>query len=277
MRRLAPSIEARRPRPYRWPSWPPRRVAFLASATAAAGAGLWLWGAEPLAAAEAWAGRASLELSSAIGLRLGPITIVGARRTPARQVRRALGVRRGQAILGIDIRRAKARIEALPWVRSAAVERRLPDALAVRLVEREPVARWRHRGRSALVDLDGTSFAVKDVTDFTRLPLLAGADAPRHAVGLFLLLARDPRLGRRVVSARRVGGRRWNLVFDTGVTVMLPEADPRAAWRRLGALERDHGLMRRGLVAIDLRLPDRVILKTPKGAGGAAKKPGKNT
>jgi cell division protein FtsQ len=62
----------------------------------------------------------------------------------------------------------------------------------------------------------------------------------------------------------RVGGRRWNLRLDNGVDVNLPETNAGAAYERLAQLVRDNGLVDRNVVAVDLRLPDRLILRVAK-------------
>ena len=60
----------------------------------------------------------------------------------------------------------------------------------------------------------------------------------------------------------RVGGRRWNLQLDNDIDVALPEDDPTAAWRRLAQLERSDGMLEREIQAVDLRLPDRLVVRT---------------
>ena len=73
--------------------------------------------------------------------------------------------------------------------------------------------------------------------------------------------------------------RRWNLRLDNGVDVRLPEDDPADAWTRLARLERDHGLLARAVDAIDLRQPDRLIVRmTEDGATQIRmRRTGKNT
>ena len=47
------------------------------------------------------------------------------------------------------------------------------------------------------------------------------------------------------------------------VKLRRPEDDPAAAWHRLAALDRDESLLQRAVVAVDMRLPDRLVLKLP--------------
>ena len=96
--------------------------------------------------------------------------------------------------------------------------------------------------------------------------MLVGDDAPLHAAALIDMLARDPDLAARVRAAVRVGQRRWNLQVDKAIDVRLPEEDADAAWAKLGELERKNRILSRDIEAVDLRLPDRLIVQTKSGA-----------
>ncbi len=89
------------------------------------------------------------------------------------------------------------------------------------------------------------------------------------------MLNGEPELRTRVSTAVRVGGRRWNLSLDGGIDVRLPEQDPGAAWAELARAQREHGVLGRDVAIIDLRLPDRLVVRTtseavPKRAPGRA-------
>jgi cell division protein FtsQ len=202
-----------------------------------------------------------------LGLRVETILSEGRQAVPAPELVAALGIRRGSPILAFDPDAARARIEALGWVRSAVVERRLPDTIYVRVVERQPIALWQHDGRILLIDRDGVAFGEEQVARFGRLPLVVGADAGEETPKLFDVLATDPELMNKVVSAIRVGGRRWNLRFESGFEARLPEANVEAAWLKLSELVRGRELLKQPVLAIDLRLPDRAIIRLkPAGA-----------
>jgi cell division protein FtsQ len=65
----------------------------------------------------------------------------------------------------------------------------------------------------------------------------------------------------RVKAAFRSGGRRWNLRMDNGIDVRLPEIEAFVAWDRLAKYEAQHNILGRDIGSIDLRLPDRVVVK----------------
>jgi cell division protein FtsQ len=215
--------------------------------------------------------------TAAIGLRVRDVEIVGRQKTPEPMVRAALGVIPGEPILTYGIDAARARIETIQWVASASVRRVLPDTLVVNLTERRPFAVWQHDGHFALIDRDGQMVTDSDMAAFAnQLPLVVGSGAAPAAATLLDALATQPDLQKRVEAAVRVGERRWNLRLNNGTDVMLPEGAEPQALKRLAELQADHALLDRPLQTIDLRFPDRMVLRPmPSRAGDG--RPDKDT
>ncbi len=110
----------------------------------------------------------------------------------------ALGVKAGDLLLGIDLQASRRRLEAIDWVASATVERRLPDTLYVVLVERRAVAIWQNGDEYTLIDRDGrTVRASRMPPGAEKLLLLGGPGAPEHVGELLLLLAYEPAVAQR--------------------------------------------------------------------------------
>jgi cell division protein FtsQ len=198
------------------------------------------------------------------GLTVQSVTLEGRAETARTDIIRMLGIKRGTLMLDVDVDEARARLEALPWVQSAEVRRVWPDRIYVRVVERKPVAIWQNDGELAVIDHTGHAIAGEDVTRFTNLPLVVGKGADAAAGGLLDLLARQPLLRDHVKAAVRVGERRWNLRLDNGVEVRLPEEGAEAALVELVRLAREQDILSRDIKAIDLRFPDRLIVKLPQ-------------
>jgi len=217
--------------------------------------------------------RASLlALSAEAGLTVNEVMVQGRGRSSADAILAALGVQRGTPMLAISPSLAKARLEALPWIRSASVERLLPDTLYVHVTERQPLALWQRKGKLELVDRDGTTVPVPSLAEFAELIVLVGEDAPKAAPALLEMLASEPALRSHVAAAVRVAGRRWNLKLDSGIDVELPEDNVGAAWHQLARLDRTDGLLKRDILKVDLRLPDRLVLRVPEVAKSAPTK-----
>lgn len=204
-----------------------------------------------------WFGR----LTAGLGLRVETVVIEGRSNTPEPLVRAALGVARGDPLYGVSLDAARARLESLAWVQRAEVARDLPGTIVVRLTERRPFAVWQSQGRFTLIDRAGREVADEGVANFKTLPLVVGANAPAHTAEILDLLEKYPTLRARVVALVRVGGRRWTLHLGNGTDVLLPEGHDAAALARLMQLQTAHDLLDRRLAIVDLRAPDRLVLR----------------
>ena len=203
--------------------------------------------------------------SAELGLAVGDVLVEGRNRSEPGTVLAALDVARGSPILAFEPASARARLETLPWIKSARVERRLPDKIFVRLIERQPMAVWQRDGDFAVIDTDGEEIPGADPGTFTALPLVVGKGANAGARQLLAMLASEPDLAERVRAAVRVSERRWNLRLDAGIDVQLPEDDPAKAWAQLARIQRTQGVLERNIVTIDLRMPDRLVVRMAPG------------
>lgn len=214
----------------------------------------------------------AIAASARLGLKVDEVLVVGRRETTQRQLLNAIGLARGAPILAFDLDDAKKRVEKLPWIKNATVERLLPSTVLLTVEERKPLALWQHKGAFALIDSDGEVIMKKGLDRFADLVVVVGADAPAHASELLRVLATQPELKAMVKAAVRVGGRRWNLRLKNDIDVRLPEENPADAWNRLAEYEKTHRVLERDVQILDLRLPDRLIVrkvpKPPKGGSG---------
>ncbi len=200
-----------------------------------------------------------------LGLRVRQVIIEGRQKTPEPLLRAAIGLSPGDPLLSFSLVAARERIEAIRWVQQADVERRLPDTLIVRLTERRPYAVWQREGRFVLIDRDGDVVTDSDVATFAReLPLVVGPGAPAAAARLLDALAAQPKILDRITACVRVGERRWNLHMKNGADIQLPEGGEVAALARLAVLQDGHAVLDRP-VSVDLRLPDRLVIRPVPG------------
>ena len=203
----------------------------------------------------------AIQISEDAGLKLQDVYAEGRVHTSQEELREALAPFFGKSLLTLDLEQARERIEALPWVRSASVERRMPDRLDARLTEYRPLALWRQDGQTWLVDVSGDAVVIDDLRAFADLPILFGDEAPKHARALFNMLASEPTLARRVTGATLHRSARWSVFLDGRLAVQLPAAEPEAAWHRLAMAQEQDDLLARAIDSIDLRVPDRLIVR----------------
>ena len=121
-----------------------------------------------------------------------------------------------------------------------------------------PVAIWQDgRGRQMLIDASGVSLEQVRIEAMPDLPRLIGAGANTRFAALKALLDAVPRLRAQVTEAGWVGQRRWDLRFQSGEILTLPEGEEEArrAIMRFAQLDQRESLLGRGFARIDMRDP----------------------
>lgn len=156
----------------------------------------------------------------------------------------------------------------LPWVRSAAVDRRWPDRLVVHVQEQTPGAIWRDEDESSLVNTQGEIFDVSpEDIDSTDLPVLQG-DADSVGTLYAMLQALAPVLEAHRIKVQRltlspVGT--WTLNTDDGVTLTLGRGDAAALTQRLqrylSTVAQVRARYPRAVESVDLRYPDGYAIR----------------
>ena len=200
------------------------------------------------------------------GFGLTQVSLTGHRYTLDSDIFDAIDLENAHTMLAFDTRAAQDRIERLPWVERASIERVLPDRLEVRIFERSPAAVWRRNGRTFLIDATGRVLAAIPPDAMLSLPRVAGEGAAAKAAGLHALLAEHPQAMTRVEVAERIGQRRWALRLTDGGSVQLPaygEAQAIARWLRVAEARGP------GAVEIDVRVEERTLVRAPEGSKAA--------
>ena len=187
------------------------------------------------------------------GFGISEVHLAGNQRTPPETILAALGFQPGESIFGADLQSARARLMQLDWVADADVQRRYPDAISVRLVEKLPFALWKSPNGTYVVERSGKLITDQNVGEFAHLPLLVGDAAPEDAADLVDAVASHRAVAARTKAYQRVSRRRWNLILDGSVVVQLPEAGWREQLDTLEKLIVDDGVLERSIAEIDLR------------------------
>lgn len=196
-----------------------------------------------------------------MGFGIEEVWVNGLKRSDRKAVLAATGAIRGEPILEFDAGAARERLLALPWIKDAVVAKSLPRQIHVGLTERSPLALWQVERKLVVIDEDGDVIPGVRPKDYPDLPILVGEGADREASQLIALIATAPTIARRMTAAVFVAERRWNLRIDDRIDVRLPAGEPAAALARLSKLEASEAVFTKDIVAIDLRLDDRLIVR----------------
>jgi cell division protein FtsQ len=199
------------------------------------------------------------------GFGISQVHLSGNNRVPPETLLAALGYNLGESIFAVDLRAARERLMALDWVADADVQRRYPDSISVRIVEKLPFALWKSPDGVVVVERSGRTITHKDVESFARLPHLAGDSAPQQAAEIVDGVALHRAVAARVKIYQYVSERRWNLVLDDGVVVQLPDTGWQKQLDTLEHLIVDNGILERNLTEIDLRSPTQYFFTLKNG------------
>lgn len=215
---------------------------------------------------------------ASLGFRVDDVIVEGRTLTLQKEILDILNIRRGDSIFSCSLLNTRQALEALPWVRSASVQRRLPDTLYIRLSERHPVALWQNKGIMYLVDDQGKILENVPAGSFSDLVVLTGEGAPEQARVLIETLADFPDIAQKVTGAIFVGKRRWDIMINHKLRIKLAEFDMKGSLESFSKLVQDHKLENKEILGIDLRFRDRVYFQlSPEALVRKKTSPGKNT
>ena len=205
------------------------------------------------------------------GFKVKDFEINGNRELAAEEVAQLIGLSPGQSLLELDVGEARERIKQHRRISEATVRKVYPDRLIVDIVERQPFALWKNGGQLNLIARDGAVIG-RIESDPPALPQVVGPGADEAAAELVAEMSKYPMIGARVTAYVRVGERRWNLILKDGPRVLLPETDWKTTLSQLYSLQAQREVLDRDIVQLDMRLPDRLIVRLqPEAARNRSK------
>ncbi|MGG9999844.1 cell division protein FtsQ/DivIB [Pseudovibrio ascidiaceicola] len=233
------------------PSWAPTASAFGFLALSAA-YGITLGG---------HARNVSESVTSSVGFAVNEIKMEGLQRVTEFQVLEALELHERPSLMLFDAADAKERLEDIAWIRNAAIQKFYPGTLRVMIKEQEPYALWQRGDITSVITKKGE--VITDEVDgrYANLLRVVNHGAQLRAGEIMSELDNFPGIRARVRAAKLRSERRWDLALENGITVRLPEFDVGDALAELKKLDDQGGLLSRDIVAVDLRLQDRVVVR----------------
>jgi cell division protein FtsQ len=246
-----------------WPS-----VAFAALVLGSAG----LYGARTGGEYDAFAARYGTPLDimgRLVGFEIDTITISGVDQLNRQEVLEASGVTERNSLIFLNAAAVRDRLKAVPLVRDVSVRKLFPNSLFFDITERKAAAIWQKNGKLSVVAADGV--AIDEVHDarFNALPFIVGPAANDHLQEFTDLVETAGELRDRIRAGIYVGERRWTLQMDSGVLLMLPEVNPKAALADFAVIERADKLLDKDVITLDLRIPGRITARLSEDAAAA--------
>ena len=204
--------------------------------------------------------------ASTFGFAIEDVKVVGNSETSDIDILGQLELDGETSLVGLSAESARQAIAKLPWVENAEVRKVYPGTLLVSLEERKAFAVWQNGQELSLIDSAGDTIVPFRPGRYNALPLVVGEGAEKRVKGFVDEVAAYPGLAGKVRAYIRVADRRWDLLLENGVRIMLPEDEPIKALAQVERLDREKNLLSRDISGVDLRLDDRVTVQlTPSG------------
>jgi cell division protein FtsQ len=222
-------------------------------------------------------------LANSAGFRITSVAINGRKQLSQDEILAVGGISGRSSLLFLDADSVRDKLKANPWIAEATVLKLYPGQLQIDITERKAFALWQEAGRLSVIADDGAVLEPYVSRRFLMLPLVVGKGADTQARDFLALLARYPQVQSVTRAAILVGERRWNLRLKDGIDIRLPEQDVGKALAALTKLDKDEKLFSKDIVAVDMRLPDRLVVQLSDDAAKAreeafkAKQPKKKT
>ncbi|MCC2652802.1 MAG: peptide transporter [Microvirga sp.] len=205
-------------------------------------------------------------LARSVGLGLDQVTISGISQMGENEVLAAAGINGKLSLAFLDVNDLRERLERVPMVKSATVRKLYPNELVITLAEREAHAIWQNNGEIFVIASDGTVIDLMQDERYLNLPFVVGEGANARSKDYLALVEAAGPLKQRIRAGTLVAGRRWTLKMDNGMDVRLPEIGAADALARLVKLEHEQKVLEKDVLAIDLRMADRVVVRLTEEA-----------
>lgn len=211
------------------------------------------------------------------------VQVIGARHTDVADVRDVAGLDDGQNLLLVSTGEVAARVESLPWVDEADVQRRLPGTVRVKIEERR--AEMVVTVAAGTWTIDGSGHVLEEGATSKRLPTLTGAvipapepgeslRSPEIRAGLAVWTSLPKKIKERVASVVAPSRARVALILSDGTMVRYGGADRlRAKNEVLVVLLRRLDAEGRSATYIDISVPASPAVGPPPATASPTASP----
>ena len=192
-------------------------------------------------------------------IKLKEIHLIGRENISKELIIQELGLNSQTSMISINLKSLNEKLQAIKWVKSSIIERRLPDTIIIKLEEYKPFALLQINDGHIVISSDGKRI-IKDNGKFSYLPVINGNGSEKNASKMLDILSSEPNLFHQVWAISFIGKRRWDVSLRSGIKIKLPEQNPLAAWTKLSEIDRLEAILSREFDVIDMRKSDHLVL-----------------
>ena len=180
----------------------------------------------------------------------------------ANEIREILPLDFPVSYFDLDIKYLHKVVNEIPAVASAAIKISAGGVLQINVAEKSPAFIWRKDNVMSVIDETGSFIRIANSrVDYPKLPLVVGEAADLAVSEISSLMQANEYFNDHVRAFIRVGERRWDLILENNVRIMLPQREFLAAFDRLMLMNEAGSLLSGRLSNIDMRLVVRPTVR----------------
>ena len=180
----------------------------------------------------------------------------------ANEIREILPLDFPVSYFDLDIKYLHKVVNEIPAVASAAIKISVGGVLQINVTEKSPAFIWRKGNVMSVIDETGSFIRIANSrVDYPKLPLVVGEAADLAVSEISSLMQANEYFKDHVRAFIRVGERRWDLILENNVRIMLPQREFLAAFDRLMLMDEAGSLLSGRLSNIDMRLVVRPTVR----------------
>lgn len=180
----------------------------------------------------------------------------------ANEIREILPLDFPVSYFDLDIKYLHKVVNEIPAVASAAIKISVGGVLQINVTEKSPAFIWRKDNVMSVIDETGSFIRIANSrVDYPKLPLVVGEAADLAVSEISSLMQANEYFKDHVRAFIRVGERRWDLILENNVRIMLPQREFLAAFDRLMLMNEAGSLLSGRLSNIDMRLVVRPTVR----------------
>ena len=189
-------------------------------------------------------------------------SVDGASDELAHEIREIMPLNFPVSYFDLDIKYLHKVLNDIPAVASAAIKVTVSGVLQINISERIPAFIWRKDDVISVIDEKGEFIRLATSRlDYPELPLVIGEAANLSIADISSLMEDNQYFLDQVRAFVRVGERRWDLVLDNNLRIMLPQTEFLAAFDRLMLMNHTGSLFSKQLSTVDMRLVERPTVR----------------
>lgn len=164
-------------------------------------------------------------------------------------------------LLFVDLFEINEKVKEIPYVKSAIVERVLPDTLNLHIDEEFPEAVFLQNGEDYLLSRTGKMLDKANESEKMSYLRVEGANANLYFLPVVNILNKFPQLNNNVQQLTYIKERRWNIKLKNDLVILLP-ADKEKFALEIFLDKMPSLLEKQSPYIVDLRLiPDKIFIR----------------